>query len=137
AVNLRLAGLNGDVAAGSRRAGLGHDGAHEVLVGVPDHPGDAVHSSKLLRSTLGVTAGHKDAALGIETVNPADKLSHFGVRRSGYGAGVENRDGISPDGLAFAQARFTELPLQRRAIRLARTTPKIQDMERSHRLSGL
>src|SRR5262245_1038908 len=60
AVKLRLAGLNGEVASGSHRAGLGHYGAYQVLVRISDHPSDAVHPGKLLGSALGVTAGHKD-----------------------------------------------------------------------------
>ena len=72
---------------------------HQMLVRIAHYPGDAFEGSNLLRRALRVTARNQNAALGIPSMDAADELADFCVRRGSDGAGVQDRD------LALLEAR--------------------------------
>jgi len=108
-----------------------------VLVGIADHPGDALHTSNLCGGALRVAAGDQNPALGIPAMNAAHELPHFRVRRGRNRARVQDRNLAIVGGGNFLKPCLKQLLLQRGAIGLAGAAAEIEDMKRRHAQKGI
>jgi len=104
----------------------------DVLVGIPNYPGDAAHLSYLRRGTLRVTACDQNPALRVGAVDAADQLPDFSIRSAGDGASVQNRYLARGNILGLVEARLEQLLFDRSAVRLARAATEIENLECEH-----
>ena len=110
----------------------GQELRNDMLVGIPDYPGDTAQLSDFGRRTLRVAAGYQNPAARVCPMDTPDQLPNLGIRPAGHRAGVQNRHLARGDVLYLLQPRFEQLLLDRSAVGLARAASEIENLERGH-----
>jgi hypothetical protein len=101
-------------------------------MGISHHPGNSFQACYFFRRSLGITAGHQNAALGVPAVDSAHELAHLRVRRGRDCTRIQDGHRALFHARDFLKSGLKQLLLQRGAIGLAGAAAKIENVKRCH-----